>query len=63
MKQRWQNRDEEEIKKHIKDIKRHKSTYGSSIKDFQVIKEIGRGSYGTVYKVLSVINKKIYALK
>jgi serine/threonine protein kinase len=64
MKPRWSNnKEEEEIKRYVKDIKRSKSSHGSSMKDFQILKEIGRGSYGTVYKVLSLIDKKIYALK
>lgn len=63
MKDRIPNHEIEEIKRFVKDIKRNKSSYGSSMEDFQVIKEIGRGSYGTVYKVQSQIDNRPYALK
>ena len=35
----------------------------SSMKDFDVIKQIGKGSYGVVYKVRRKSDKKIYAIK
>jgi NIMA (never in mitosis gene a)-related kinase len=36
---------------------------GSKLKDFQIISELGRGSYGVVYKVQSNINLQIYVIK
>jgi serine/threonine protein kinase len=63
MKDRIPNHEIEEIKRFVKDIKKNKSSYGSAMTDFQVIKEIGRGSYGTVYKVQSQIDNRSYALK
>ena len=36
---------------------------GSKIGDFKLISELGRGSYGVVYKVQSLINKNIYVVK
>lgn len=31
--------------------------------DFTVVKELGRGSFGVVHKVVSNINKKDYVMK
>jgi serine/threonine protein kinase len=36
---------------------------GSKLKDFQIISELGRGSYGVVYKVQSNLNSLIYVIK
>ena len=36
---------------------------GSKSSDFEIIKLLGNGSFGAVYKVISKINKKIYAMK
>ena len=36
---------------------------GSKSSDFEIIKSLGNGSFGAVYKVISKINKKIYAMK
>lgn len=67
MKGRSDHKDIEEIKKYVRDIKGYKydrkNCINTSMKDLQIIKEIGRGSYGTVYKVLSLIDNRIYALK
>ncbi len=38
-------------------------TIGSSINDFKIICELGRGSYGVVYKVQSLLNQEIYVIK
>ena len=35
----------------FKDIDNRTSVYGSKISDFKVLSELGRGSYGVVYKV------------
>ena len=36
---------------------------GNKVSDFEIIKFIGKGAFGKVYKVQSKINKKIYAMK
>ena len=36
---------------------------GNKLTDFQVICEIGRGSYGGVYRVLSLVTNNEYAMK
>jgi len=36
---------------------------GSSLVDFKILEELGKGSYGIVYKVRSLINKKEYVIK
>ena len=48
----------------IKEIKQTTSEYGNSLADFDIISELGRGSYGVVYKVKAhKSNDNIYALK
>jgi len=39
------------------------SEIGTSCKDFRVDGELGRGSYGTVFKVVSLKDKKVYVMK
>ena len=36
---------------------------GNTVSDFEIIKFIGKGEFGKVYKVQSKINKQIYAMK
>ena len=36
---------------------------GSSISDFKIICELGKGAYGTVYKVESIKNSLVYVMK
>ena len=33
------------------------------MEDFQIISKLGEGAYSTVYKVMRIVDKKIYALK
>lgn len=40
-----------------------KEIFGGSLKDFKIICELGRGSFGTVYKAESLINNKECVLK
>ena len=41
-----------------------KETYvGSRLSDFEIIKQLGKGSYGTVYTVKSRIDSNIYVMK
>ena len=35
----------------------------SSMKDFKVLKQVGKGSYGVVYKVRRKSDNQIYAIK
>ena len=36
---------------------------GQGLEDFEILKLLGKGSFGKVYKVQSKLNKKIYAMK
>ena len=36
---------------------------GSRVSDFKIIKELGKGSYGTVYTVKSLLDSNIYVMK
>lgn len=33
------------------------------IEDFEIVEEIGKGQFATIYKVLNIIESKFYALK
>ena len=39
------------------------SYIGAGLSDFKIHKELGRGSYGIIYKVESAINHQIYVMK
>jgi serine/threonine protein kinase len=49
--------------KTTQDLEFNSDTIGSKLNDFQILTELGRGSYGVVYKVQSHINSKIYVIK
>lgn len=55
------------IKKHLDTIKQQHSELGSQLKDFKVEKELGQGSFGTVYLVtplsLTTTQSKITPIK
>ena len=52
------------MKSIIKEIKETPSEYGNSVNDFKIQGELGRGSYGIVYKVQAVKDdNKVYVLK
>lgn len=36
---------------------------GSRLSDFKILKELGKGSYGTVYTVRSNIDDNVYVMK
>jgi len=36
---------------------------GSKISDFKILNELGRGSYGIVYRVYSYVDGNIYVIK
>ena len=39
------------------------SNIGNKLEDFEFLSKLGEGSYGQVYKVLSKLNNKVYAMK
>lgn len=43
--------------------KTHYSNCGNKLSDFKILKELGKGSYGTVYTVRSYIDDNIYVMK
>lgn len=36
---------------------------GCSLREFKIMAELGKGAYGTVYKVISLVNHQEYVLK
>ncbi len=40
-----------------------KIMFGKRIKDYKIINKLGQGSFGSVYKVMNIKDKKQYALK
>ena len=44
-------------------IKEKENEVGNQLSDFEIIKELGKGSYGIVYKVKSLLNNNIYVMK
>lgn len=51
------------MKKAFQEVDNQNSQIGSSMNDFRISGELGRGSYGTVYKVLSIKDNLTYVLK
>lgn len=47
----------------ISEVDNKNSDIGNSMADFKVLSELGRGSYGTVYKVQSNKDLQVYVLK
>ena len=47
----------------MEQIKKKQNEVGSKLSDFEIIKELGKCSYGTVYTVKSLLNSKIYVMK
>ena len=39
------------------------SNIGNKLEDFELLSELGKGAFGEVYKVLSKLNNKVYAMK
>ena len=39
------------------------SQYGNNLRDFKIINHIGKGSFGSVYKVLSLKTRQIWVMK
>ena len=44
-------------------LKKKEYEVGNKFSDFEVIKELGKGSYGTVYTVRSLLNSNVYVMK
>ena len=40
-----------------------KEKIGSNSKDFEIIQKVGKGASGKVFKVISKLNNKVYAMK
>jgi serine/threonine protein kinase len=47
----------------IGEIDNKHSEIGNSMQDFKILSELGRGSYGTVYKVESAKDLQTYVMK
>ena len=44
-------------------FKTHTTNIGSQLSDFEIISELGRGAYGVVSKVKSLIDNNLYVIK
>ena len=51
------------LAKALAEVDNKFSEIGTKMADFKIQGELGKGSYGTVYKVFSEKDKKIYVLK
>ena len=47
----------------MEQLKKNKKEVGNKLSDFEIIKELGKGSYGTVYTIKSLLNSQIYVMK
>ena len=47
----------------MQESKKKENEVGNKLSDFEIIKELGKGSYGTVYTVKSLINSNVYVMK
>ena len=45
------------------EIQRIQESVGTKLSDFKILKELGKGSYGTVYTVRSYLDSKDYVMK
>ncbi len=43
--------------------KNHTANIGSQLNDFEILSELGRGAYGVVSKVKSLIDNNFYVIK
>jgi len=51
------------IKKGLSEVDNKTSLLGNSMNDFEMIRELGKGSYGTVFQVRSLADNQCYVLK
>ena len=49
------------LRHQVKLIDKRSSTVGNSVKDLEIVRELGKGSYGTVYLVKSLLEQKAAA--
>ena len=45
------------------DFKQKEASIGSRLSDFEIVKQLGKGSYGTVYVVRSKLDMNTYVMK
>ena len=55
--------DNKNTQNNPKNSKTKESFVGSRLSDFEIIKQLGKGSYGTVYVVKSKVDSNIYVMK
>ena len=48
---------------YINDYKLKEASVGSRLSDFEIVKQLGKGSYGTVYVVRSKLDMNNYVMK
>ena len=48
---------------NLNDFKEKEASVGSRLSDFEIVKQLGKGSYGTVYVVHSKLDKNTYVMK
>ena len=48
---------------HIFNMEKIAKGIGSKLSDFEILSELGRGSYGVVFKVKSKLDENIYVIK
>ena len=53
----------ENLEKKTENNEENPDNPGNNLLDFKILEELGKGSYGIVYKVRSLINKKEYVIK
>ena len=47
----------------LNDFRQKEASVGFRLSDFEIVKQLGKGSYGTVYVVTSKLDKNTYVMK